>query len=81
MAAGEARVSPSHWDHFNTSNEGSVGPVLHRIKAFIMTQRRVFWFFFSYYKIPEIQMQSLFVKSVFQRLCICIEKQHFTAGP
>lgn len=46
MAAGEAHVSPSHWDHFNTSNEGSVGPVLHRIKAFIMTQRRVFWFFF-----------------------------------
>lgn len=37
MAAGEARVSPSHWDHFNTSNEVSVGPVLHRIKAFIMT--------------------------------------------
>lgn len=67
MAAGEAHVSPSHWDHFNTSNEVSVGPVLHRIKAFIMTQRRVFFFFFfPYYKIPEIQMQSLLLKACFR---------------
>lgn len=55
MAAGEAHFSPSHWDHFNTSNEGSVGPVLHRIKAFIMTQHRVFFVCFLFFHTTRFQ--------------------------
>lgn len=66
---GRQHVSPSHWDPVLIHWKSQCLPCAAQDKGFHydLIQFLVF-FFFPYYKIPEIQMQSLSVKSIFERL-------------